>query len=158
MFLEPLIFKTTRMRPGEKCRSAPGRGTETEQLRCPLFDFNASFVYTLSGCSSLKAIASCIMIRSPGMPLPSVKASLSEPLRSKFCECGMELRDKIERMLPMRLSIDFPRKRGRSVGRQAAMTATPASTWDQTTTFVTIAVGFVRSVLTKAPNGPPRTT
>ena len=57
----------------------------------------------------------------------------------------MELRDKIERMLPMRLSIDFLRKRGRSVGRQAAMTATPASTWDQTTTFVTMAWGLLET-------------
>ena len=145
MFLEPLMFKSTRMRPGEKCRSAPGRLVRAATTS-PL-DFNASLVYTFSQCCSLKSIASCIMIRSPGMPLPSVRASLSEPLHSTFCERGMELRDNIERMLPMRLSIDFPRKRGRSVGRQTAMTATPASAWDQTTTFVTLAVGSVVSVL-----------
>ena len=60
--------------------------------------------------------------------------SLSDPLR--FGDPERELKDSFERILPIKLSGDRAWKIGRSVGRQAATTATPASTWLQTTVFV----------------------
>ena len=79
------------------------------------------------------------------MAPPRARASPSEPLRSVCCERPREVRDRIERRLLIRLSSDFLRKRGRSVGRHAAMTATPASTCDQISMFVTMAESFFLS-------------
>ena len=75
-------------------------------------------------------------------PTTSEETFAIRALRPLCRERSRELRDSIERKLLMRVSSDLPRKRGRSVGRHAAMTATPASTCDHTSMFVIRAYCF----------------